>query len=182
MRSIFFLSAIFLFLSMQAVSQQNKAIRRPSIHVGAQTSLAVGDLAETNSVGLGVHVLGTYPVAQSTSLTGRLSYTYLFGKTYSQSYYTDPGGPGGSYSGKYDGMSDIGLTVGARQHLNDNWFAGLEGGLCFDLGGEHSETAGMGSVEVGYDIWAKLAQTIALYFGLCGDPKIQIGLRYSIRL
>jgi len=41
---------------------------------------------------------------------------------------------------------------------------------------------GMGSVEVGYDIWAKLMQTIAIYFGLCGDPKIQIGLRYSIRL
>ena len=112
MKSIFFLLTIFLFISTYAFSQQDKTIRKPSIQVGAQASLAVGDLAQTNSAGLGVHVLGTYPVAKSTSLTGRLSYTYLFGKKYSHDYYVDPGGSGGSYSGKYDGMSDIGLTVG----------------------------------------------------------------------
>jgi len=187
MKCIVFLLIIFLVVSTHTFSQENKTNRRPSIQVGAQTSLAVGDLAETHSVGLGAHVLGTYPVGKATSLTGRLSYTYLFGKSYSNSYYTDPGGPGGgygggTYNGKYDGMNDIGLTVGARQQINNNWFAGLEGGLCFDSGGDHSETSGMGSVEFGYAFTGNLYQALAFFLGLCGDPKIQIGLRYSIRL
>jgi hypothetical protein len=108
----------------------------------------------------------------------------LFGKKFSYGYY-EPGG-GSSYSGRYDGMNDFGFTGGVRYDFpGSNLFGGLEGGLCIDSGGGHSETAGEGSFELGYGFHCRhssLEQAIGFLFGICGDPKMQIGLRYSIRL
>ena len=179
----FFLVITVLILSTRVFSQDKKDSKKAFVSVGAQSSLAVGDLADTHGPGLGANVQAGYRVSNNLSITARVSYTHLFGKKYSRGYY-EPGG-GGSYSGRYDGMNDFGLTGGGRVHFNENWFGGLEGGICIDSGGGHSETAGMGSLEFGYGFHcghSALEQAIAFFSGICGDPKIQIGLRYSIRL
>jgi hypothetical protein len=179
-----FFLIITVILSNPIFSQDKKDLKKAFVSVGAQTSLAVGDLADTHSLGLGANVQGGYRVTNNLSVTGRISYTHLFGKKFSGGYY-EPGGGGGSYSGRYEGMNDFGLTGGGRINFNENWFGGLEGGICIDSGGGHSETAGMGSLEFGYGFHchqSPLEQAIAFFMGVCGDPKIQIGLRYSIRL
>lgn len=182
MKKIFLVVLLFV-VSLNVFSQEKKALKKAFISAGAQTSLAVGDLAETNGLGLGANVQGGLRVNDKIAVTARLSYTYLFGKKFSHSYY-EPGGGGGSYGGRHDGMSDIGVTGGGRVNFNQNWFGGLEGGICIDSGGDHSETAGMGSAEVGYGFHchqSPLEYAISMFFGICGDPKLQIGLRYSIR-
>jgi hypothetical protein len=183
MKKIFFLITTLSFISIQAFSQDKKNIKKAFVNVGAQTSLAAGDIKDTHSFGLGANVQGGYRVNNTLAITARVSYTHLFGKKVDH-YYYEPGG-GGNHSERHEGMNDIGITGGGRFNFNENWFGGLEGGLCLDSGGGHSETAGMGSFEFGYGFHchqSPLEQAVAFFFGVCGDPKIQIGLRYSIRL
>lgn len=184
MKKIFLLTAILFVISVFAYSQDKKTNpKKVSFNAGLQTTLAVGDLANTHGFGLGANAMGEYRFNNSASVTGRVSYTHLFGKKYGSSYY-EPGGGGGSYSGHYDGMNDIGITGGARYYFNKGLFMGGELGLCIDSGGGESETAGLGSGEFGYSFHCRqtpLEYMISLFFGLCGDPKVQVGLRYSIR-
>jgi len=178
------LIAILFAIVNPIFSQDKKDLKKVFVNVGAQTTLALGDLADTHGLGLGANVQGGYRATNNLSVTARISYTHLFGKKFSYGSY-EPGG-GGSYSGRYDGMNDFGLTGGLRYDFpGSRLFGGLEGGLCIDSGGGHSETAGEGSFEFGYGFHgahSSLYQAIAFLLGICGDPKIQIGLRYSIRL
>lgn len=183
MKKLFFLIVIFCTISMLVFSQDKKPLKKAFANVGVQTSLALVDLADRHSWGVGANVQGGYRVTDKLSLTARLSYTRLFGKKFTHNFY-EPGG-GGSHSGRHDGMNDVGITGGGRVNFNENWFGGLEGGICIDSGGGHSETGGLGLGEIGYGFQcgrSPLEQAIAFFFGVCGDPKVQIGLRYSIRL
>lgn len=181
MKKTFLLLATFCFISIQLFSQDKK-IKKVFFRAGAQTSLAVGDLAETHGLGLGANVQGGYQVNNNFAVTARLSYTRMFGKKYSH-YFYEPGG-GGTHTGHNDGMNDVGITGGGRLNFNQHWFGGLEGGLCMESGGGYSETSGMGLGEIGYGFHCEqspLEHAISMFFSICGDPKLQIGLRYSIR-
>ena len=115
-------------------------------------------------------------------MTGQVRYTYLFGRksTYS---FSEPGGPNYQHTTKYKGMNDVNLLVGIRHNVNANWFGGLGAGVCMDFAGGESETSYDLETEIGYLFLCSkspLLQSIAGYFNLCGDPKLQVGIRYSI--
>src|SRR6266700_7294934 len=95
----------------------NPKTSKTSLYIGPQASLPVGNLAKTQSFGLGFNAQLLYSIAPNTSVGGRVGYTYLFGKSYKNSYGNDY--MGGSYnystSGKYKGISDITIS-GTLQH------------------------------------------------------------------
>ncbi len=181
MKRVFLLTLTVSIISTQTFSQAGK-IKKLAVYAGAQTSIAVGDLAKTQGVGIGANLLVTNKVSNKIDVTGRVHYTYLFGKKHSTSYY-EPGGTGGSHSGHYKGMNDLGITIGGRGHFGNNLFGGVEGGLCHESIDGHSHTSGLIGGEGGYEFQCgSMWQMIALYFGICGDPQVQIGIRYGIRL
>lgn len=178
--------SIVCFTVLYATAQNGK-IRKTSFLLGPQASVAVGkDLATMHSVGIGVNAQVVHNLNEKNSVTGRVGYTYLLGKKYH--YVLSPGDGGGepiTEHGKHKGMSDVNIMAGLRHNLPNNWFAGFDLGLCMDFGGGRSETSGAGTIEIGY-VFGESAdpflQMLALFFGICGDPKMQIGVRYYIRL
>ena len=168
---------LVLIIPMIGIAQPKpKAL---SVYVGPQVSVAVGDdLSTTHSAGIGLHSQVLYGVSQNVAIGGRLSYTYLFGKK-SGTHFYEPGG--GNYGGddKHDGMSDVGVT-GSIRYSSNGFYGGLDGGFCLDFFNGDSQAAGLFLAEFGYSM--NSFHAMALYFLLCGDPKMQIGLRYSIRL
>ena len=190
MKRVFSLSIILFAVFISTFSQENKSgLKKTSLYAGAQASIAAADLADTHSFGLGVNTQVAHSISPKVSLTGRVSYTYLFGKKYGNSYTSEPGGGNYNYntSGRYKGMNDFGITAGARYNINDNLAAGGETGICLgSSGGGESESSLMMLFEFLYYLnGGRLTpheQAIAAFFGLCGDPRIQIGLRYTIRL
>lgn len=178
---IIFCMACCITAGIQA-QNNNPVPKKMSYYIGPQASIAVGDLAKTHSLGVGIHGEALRSVGPNTSLGITAAYTYLFGKKYKTEYYEPGGGSYGS-NGKYKGASDVTLAATARQNLNERNF--VEGGVgaCIDFDSDASETAGflfgLYGIKIGN---TPLEKILAAWLGVCGDPKIQIGLRFSIKL
>jgi hypothetical protein len=160
---------------------QNEA-KKVSFHVGPQLSIAAADLAKTQSIGLGVSTQLAYQLKPRTALLGSVRYNHFLGKKIDG--YVEPGS-GMTYSGgKYKGMNEINITGGVRKNFSENIYGDAEGGICLGFSDGLSESSAFGLVAVGFILGnqSKYVQAIALFFGLCGDPKVHIGIRYSIRL
>jgi hypothetical protein len=188
---IFYL--IMFCMSTASMAQTDKInIKKTGFWIGPQISLPIGDLAKTQSWGLGISALGLYSIAPKTAVGGRLGYTYLFGKKFnSQSY--DPGSYYNySTSSKYKGVSDIGISGSIRQSFGDKinvggnnnetrYSASMDLGVCIDSEGAGLTSSALALADIQYHFGnTKLAQALAMYFGLCGDPKLQVGIRYYI--
>lgn len=180
MRNLILLLSIFLV--QFALAQSNPSDKKLRFWVGPQASVAAVDLAKTHSFGVGVHSQVSYKVAPKLDLLGNLQYSYFFGKE--RDGYTEPGG-GGSYGGgKYDGRNDVNITGGVRYNFTDQVFGDVSGGVCMGFSDGLSESSLFGLTQVGmvFGTNSRHYQAVALFFGLCGDPKVQIGMRYSIGL
>lgn len=175
-----------LLISTGAFSQEDKSKlkKTTSFNIGPRISLAAADLADTHSWGIGLHSQVVHHIGANTSLTGSVSYTYLFGKSHSSSTYV-PGGGNYESTSKYKGMSDVGITGGIRQDLNEHLSVGGEAGVCLGFSGGKNESSMLAWFEFLYSFGDNdntFAQALAPFIGICGDPKIQIGIRYVIRL
>ncbi len=178
------LIVVVLFIVAENSTAQSTAnrIKKTNFWTGAQASIAAADLAKTHSAGVGIHAQVTHRIAPKTELLGSVRYNYFFGKK--MDGYSEPGG-GMSYgAGKFKGMNDVGITGGARQYFGNNMFGDVEAGICLGFSDGLSESSLFGLTRVGWLFGTKspYVQAIALFFGLCGDPKIQVGVNYSIRL
>ena len=178
MKKVFTLCLV-LFTTVSLEAQTDKpATKKITYYVGPQASIAAADLAKTHSAGVGIHGQVLRSVSSNTAIGIRASYMYLFGKKFKSEVYE----PGVSYGteGKYKGMSDLGIGASIRHNLDDNCYFGFDLGACFDFGGGESHTGGMAAGEFG--LLLNGDQGLALFMAICGDPEIQIGVRYSIRL
>src|SRR5206468_7615650 len=132
MKSIFFFWAL-LCVATNLFSQE-KHSSKTSFFIGPQVSIAAGDLSKTQSWGVGVNTQLVYHVSAQNAITGRVGYTYLFGKKYTSDYYVPGSEENYSMKGKYKGSSDVNIAGGLRHKFNSNIYAGIDGGLCFDFG------------------------------------------------
>jgi hypothetical protein len=175
------LTAFSFFLYSSSLSQSARPDKKLNIWVGPQASVAAVDLAKTHSVGFGVHSKLAYKIAPKTELLGGVRYNHFLGKK--KEGYSEPGG--GSYGGgNYPGLNDVNITGGVRQNFTDNVYGDAEAGTCLGFS-DGSSTAGLFFMaQLGYMFGtnSRYVQAVALFFGLCGDPKVQIGLSYSVRL
>ena len=179
-RVIILCLSLFLF-SGDALPQKN--INKTSFFAGPQVSVAAGSLSKTHTWGLGANAQVVHPINVSNSIVGQVSYTYLFGKKFSSGSY-EPGG-GGSYNYNYKskGMSDVSLTGGLRHNFTSNLYGGVGAGLCVDIGNGSTDASYDAQFDFGYLCSSSpLVQAFSAFLGICGDPKLQIGLRYAIRL
>ena len=151
-----------------------------TFYAGPQLSVAVGkDLTAAHSAGIGLHTQALYGLNSNWSVGGRLTYTYLFGKK-TETYHYEPGGgnPGGEH--KHDGMSGLGITAGTRYSTGGNYYFGFDMGACLDFLEGDNQLAAIILAEAGYQL--NNVHALSLFFLICGDPKMQLGARYSIRL
>ena len=175
---------VAMCLSVSFAKSQDKANadKRTTFFAGPQVSIAAGDLSKTHSWGIGVNTQVVHNIDPKNAVLGKVSYTYLFGKKFTYGYY-EPGGPSNRETSKYKGMNDINISGGVRHSLNENWFGSLDAGLCMGFSSGESESSFQGELEFGYLFHcgdSPLLHGLAGYFNLCGDPKLQIGIRYSI--
>src|SRR5438105_11099486 len=186
MKRIMFYGILMCMIVSNAQAQENKNnIKTTSFFAGPQVSIATGDLSKTHSWGLGINTLVAHHISEKNSLVGRASYTYLFGKKVSYGYY-EPGGGSYSSSYKYKGMNDLEISGGIRHDLTEKWYGGADAGLCMDFGEGRSEASYFGELELGFlfdnNTSSPFVQALAAFLGICGDPKLQVGIRYSIKL
>ncbi|MFM9911591.1 MAG: hypothetical protein ACKVOW_19870 [Chitinophagaceae bacterium] len=181
-QNILILAVLFIIAENATAQSTVNRIKKTNFWTGAQASIAAADLAKTHSAGVGIHAQVTHRIAPKTELLGSVRYNYFFGKK--MDGYSEPGS-GMSYgAGKFKGMNDIGITGGARQYFGNNIFVDAEAGVCLGFSDGLSNSSVLGLVKVGkiFGLNSPNVQAIALFFGLCGDPKIQVGVTYSIRL
>jgi hypothetical protein len=175
-----------LFTTTITVSAQGSGntAKKTSFFGGAQVSIAAGDLAPTHKWGIGIHTQVLHKIDNKNALTGKVNYTYLFGKKYTYRFY-EPGSSTDHETMKYKGMNSVNISGGVRHNITDNWFGGLDGGLCLGFSEGHSATSLQGELEFGYYFDEgdnPFLQALAAWFNICGDPKLQFGIRYSIGL
>jgi hypothetical protein len=178
----FFLISMGVAVSSLLAQETSNLVKKTTFFAGAQASIAAGDLSPTHKWGVGVQGQVVHPLPGKNSLTGQVKYTYLFGKksTYS---FSEPGGPNYHHTTKHKGMNDVNLLVGIRHNVNANWFGGIGAGLCLGFAEGESATSLDGEAEIGYLFLCSespLLHAIAAYFNICGDPKLQVGIRYSV--
>ena len=148
---------------------------------GPQVSAAVGkDLTAAHSVGIGLHTQALYGLNSNWSVGGRLTYTYLFGKKTTTYHYEPPGGGDPGSEHKHNGMSGLGITAGTRYSTPGDFYFGFDIGACLDFLEGDNQLAGILLAEAGYEL--NNIHALSLFFLICGDPKMQVGARYSIRL
>jgi hypothetical protein len=180
----FFLFAGLCLTGAISWSQNNSnTIKKTSFNLGPQFSVAAADLATTQSVGIGLQTQLVHRIAPKTDLLASVRFNHFFGKKIDG--YSEPGGTGTGYNyggGKYDGMNEFNFSGGIRGHFGNQFFGDAEGGLCLGFGGGETESAGFLLGAFGGAFGQDYANTLAIFFGLCGDPKIHIGLRYTITL
>ncbi len=177
------LIVVVLFIVAENSTAQSTAnrIKKTNFWTGAQASIAAVDLAKTHSAGIGIHAQVTHRIAPKTELLGSVRYSYFLGKK--RDGYYEPGG--GSYGGGNNpGLNDVNFTGGIRQNLSSNFYVDGEAGVCVGFSDGLSESSAFGLAAVGwlFGMDSPHVNAIALFFGLCGDPKVQVGVRYSIRL
>src|SRR5687768_3853161 len=92
MKTFLILSALLFTTAMDASAQgSGNAAKKTSFFGGPQVSIAAGDLAPTHKWGIGVHTQVLHKIDNKNALTGKMNYSYLFGKKFSYGYY-EPGG------------------------------------------------------------------------------------------
>lgn len=182
MKKIILAAGILFCIAKNSTAQSTgNSTKKTSFWIGAQASIAAVDLAKTHSAGIGIHSQVVHRIAPKTALLGNVRYSYFFGKK--KDGYYEPGG--GSYGGgNYSGMNDVNVTGGIRQNLTNSLYVDGEAGVCIGFSDGLSESSLFGLTAFGwlFGMESKYVQAIAMFFGLCGDPKVQIGMRYSIRL
>ena len=185
MKRLMLFSTLLCTITTCCVAQLNKSdLRKTSFFAGPQVSIAAADLAKTHTWGIGVTTQVAHRLTEKNSLVGRVDYNYFFGKKITYGDY-EPGGGSSTHSYKNKGMSDLGITAGIRHDFTENWFGGADGGLCVGFSDGHSHASYKGQLEAGYYFGgdeSPLVQALAAFFGLCGDPEIQVGIRYFIKL
>ncbi|HYF33358.1 MAG TPA: hypothetical protein VD993_19670 [Chitinophagaceae bacterium] len=170
---------IIVLLCVPVIATAQPKARGFSFYAGPQASIAVGkDLSTAHSAGIGLHTQALYGLNDKIAVGARFSYTYLFGKTTKVHFY-EPGGGNYGSEHQHDGMSSIGIT-GSTRFSRNSYYGGFDMGACLDFIDGDSQLAAVILAELGYSL--NNVHALSLYFLLCGDPKMQIGARYSIRL